>query len=220
MKKRWLAVGLSCGIVLAAVAGISVFQPKEIKADRVYGYGKNLNEYNLSISPAGENKIPSTLEQYNRVSDDSAVNISYTVVYEQNKWFKNDQRIMKLLRFERPFPDDQNEKVQSFYYRLVDESVDVLNEKTSIFTRLYERREAYNNLFDLIPQSIVVPGQKDTKEARLWIQQHNPQFLNLKDQTIIDTAVLDDWKQNGYRQSYSDTSPEGLSLEDIIERKP
>ncbi|WP_214626838.1 hypothetical protein [Paenibacillus agaridevorans] len=218
MKKSVsLSVGLGCATLLIGACIIVFLQPKEIKVDRVYGSGINMNEYSLSISPAGENMIPSTQEQYNEVSDDSAINISYAVVYEQNKWFKNDRRSLKLLRFERPFPVDQNAKVQDFYYRLVDESIDVYDDRTAVFTRLYEKRESYNNLFDVIPQSIVIPGGKDIKEARLWIQQHNPQFLNLKDKTIIHPAVLSSWQQDDYRQSYSDLSPEGLSLEEIIE---
>lgn len=218
MNKIRLIIGLSCSTFLVG-ACILVLQPREIKADRVYGTGKSMNEYSLSISPAGESMIPSTPEQYKEVSDDSAINISYTVVYEQKKWFKNDQRILKLLRFERPFPTDQNAKVQSYYYKLVNESLDVYADQTSVFTRLYEKRAAYNHLFDLIPQSIVVPGKKDIKEARLWIQQHNPQLLYLKDKTIIDKSVLNSWQQDGYRQNYSDMSPEGLSLKDIIEHK-
>lgn len=179
-----------------------------------------MNEYSLLISPAGDNMILSTLEHYNEVSDDSATNISYTVVYEENKWFKNDQRILKLLRFERPYPTDQNASVQSFYHILVDESVDVLNDHTTVFTRMYEKRGTYNNLFDLIPQSIVIPQKTDIKGARLWLQQHDPQFLNLKDKTIIHISVLNKWKQDDYQQCYSDSSLEGLSLKDIIEYTP
>ncbi|WP_028612582.1 hypothetical protein [Paenibacillus harenae] len=76
---------------LLAAACFLVYQPKEIMADRVYGIGTFQNEYSISTSPAGENMIPSTLQQYNEVSDDSRTNISYTVIYEQNKWFKNNQ---------------------------------------------------------------------------------------------------------------------------------
>ena len=219
MKKIWLSVGL-IGVILLTVACIKAFQPKEIKVDRVFGTGISMNGYSLSIDPAGEKMIPSTLEHYNEVSDDSSINISYAVVYEQNKWFKNEQRILRLLRFEKPFPTDQNVKVQSFYHKLVDESLALFDDQTSVFTRLYEKREAYNNLFDLIPQSIVIPGITDIKEARLWLQQHDPQFLFLKEKTIIDTSVLHSWKEDGYDQSYSDTSPKELSLHDIIEYTP
>ncbi|MFD0959676.1 hypothetical protein [Paenibacillus chungangensis] len=214
-----LMIGLGCAILLAGACMLA-FQPKEIKADKVYGKGKSDNQYSLSVSLGGENKIPSTLGQYNEVSDSSAVNIVYTVVYEQNKWFKNDQRIIKLLRFERPFPEDKNEDVKDFYYRLVDESLDVLDDQTSVFTRLYEKRVSYNNLFDLIPQSIVVPGYSDIKEARQWISQNHPQHLELMDRTIVNASVLERWEQDGYMQRYSEASPEGLTLDNIIKQAP
>ncbi|RIX52784.1 hypothetical protein D3P08_12330 [Paenibacillus nanensis] len=214
MKRSKLFIGLGCTALLVGACAFAL-QPKVIKADRVHGTGKYMNEYSLSISPGGEIMIPSTQEEFNEVSDDSAINISYTVVYEQSKWFKNDQRILKILRFERPFPTDQNTKVQSYYYTLVNESLDVYDDKTSIFTRLYEKRDIYNHLLDLIPQSITVPEKKDIKEARLWIQQHNPQLLYLKDKTIVDTSVRNSWQEDGYRQNYSEMSPEGLSLKEI-----
>lgn len=218
MNRIKLFIGLGCTALLVS-ACILALQPREIKVDRVYGTGKDMNEYSLSISPAGEIMVPSTQEQYNEVGDDSAINISYTVVYEQNKWFKNDHRILKLLRFERPFPTEQNTKVQSYYYRLVNESLDVYDDQTSIFTRLYEKRDTYNHLLDLIPQSIIVPEKKGIGEARLWIQQQNPQLLYLKDKTIIDSSVLNSWQEDGYRQIYSEMSPKGLSLKDITEHR-
>jgi hypothetical protein len=106
--------------------------------------------------------------------------------------------------------------VQSFYYRLVDETLEQVNDNTSVFTRLYEKRENNNNLFDVIPESIVISRVGSVKQARQWVQKHHPEFLKLMDETVIDDSVLDSWKRDEYQQVYSTASPEGLSLNDII----
>lgn len=219
MKKWFYGIGISCAILIVA-GSIFAFQPKEIKVARVYGYGTSPDGYSILTSPGGESTIPCTYEQYNMLSDDSYTNVSYLVIYERNKWLKNDQHLLKILRFERPFPTDQNSQVQSFYYRLVDESLEPLNNRTSVFTRLYEKREVNNNLFDVIPQSIVISRVDDVKQARQWVQQHHPEFLKLMDKTIIDDSVLDNWKRDDYRQVYRNESPEGFSLKDLTRHAP
>lgn len=211
---------LRYGIILASVAFIAGcvfhFQPKEIIVERVYEWGTSPTGYSIATKPDGTGMIPCNAQQISTISDDSKVNVSYIVIYEQNKWFKNKQHILQLLRFERPFPSDKNPQVQSFYYRLVGESLDRTNAKYSVFTRLYERREAYNNLFDLIPESIVIPRKTDIDGARKWLLQHDPEFLQLKDKTIVAPTVLVRWKQDGYHQKFTKESPKGLSLDNII----
>ncbi|BBH24850.1 hypothetical protein Back11_61950 [Paenibacillus baekrokdamisoli] len=214
--KKWLyVIGISCVILLLA-GSIFAFQQKEIKVVRVYGYGLSPNGYSILTSLGGASTIPCTYEQYHTLNDDSYTNVSYSVIYEQNRWFKNNQHTLKLLRFERPFPNDQNKQVQSFYYRLIDETLEQVNDNTSVLTRLYEKRENNNNLFDVIPQSVVISRVGNVKQARQWVQKHHPEFLQLMDETVIDDSVLGSWKRDDYQQVYSTASPEGLSLNDII----
>ncbi|QGQ98996.1 hypothetical protein EHS13_31025 [Paenibacillus psychroresistens] len=217
--KWWLyLIGISCLILLLA-GSYYAFQQKEIKVVRVYGYGSSQDEYSILTSLGGANTIPCTYEQYNTLSDDSYINISYSVIYEQNRWFKNNQHTLKLLRFEREFPNDQNKQVQSFYYRLVGETLEQVNDNTSVFTRLYEKRESNNNLFDVIPQSIVISRVGDVMQARQLVQEQHPEFLKLMNETVIDDSVLGNWKRDDYQQAYSSASPEGLLLKDIIKRE-
>lgn len=191
MRKYEIASGTVC-VVLLLVIMMEMARQKEIVVDTVNGSGKGPNEYYFIYAQTGMSEIPCTLEQHKEVTVDSR-QYAHAVVYKQNKWFRSDKRILKLTRFERPFPTDQNERVQTTYYRLAEETMEPLNDKTSVFTRLYEKGVSCNNLFDVIPESVILPGIKDIREARFWLKEHKPEFLQLKDRTIVEPAVLDSW---------------------------
>ncbi|SFT09943.1 hypothetical protein [Paenibacillus sp. BC26] len=215
--KKWLhAIGFICALIALTTGIIISLKQTEITVARVYGSGTSPEGNSILVGLSGDRAIPCSYEQLNTISDDSYLNITYSVVYKQNRWFNNNPHIEKILRFERPFPDKQNAQVHGFYYRLVDESLETINADTSVFTRLYEKREDYNNLADLVPQYIVIPHAETIKQARQWVEQHHPEFLQLIDQTVVEASMLNRWKQDAYEQVYSNASPEGYSTEDFI----
>ncbi|MCI3920895.1 hypothetical protein MO973_11685 [Paenibacillus sp. TRM 82003] len=205
-------------VVLAAVAVILLqWERQVIKADMVWGTGKNVDRYHM-INPRYE-YIAAEAEQIGDMADSSYVNVSYVVVYEERRWRASEKKALRTFRFERPFPEEALEPAGTGYYKLVEELLNDIDGKHSLFVRLFERRDGNHHLFGLEPSPIVVPRTSGLQEARTWIQQYEPEFLALPSRTVVEEEVRDDWSEEGYVPSteYHFESPEGLSVQAIIE---
>ncbi|MEF2248805.1 hypothetical protein [Paenibacillus sp. IITD108] len=190
-----------------------------MKSDKVWGHERNQDSYKiLNMKQEG---IPSTLGQINEMSDNSNMNIDYVVIYQENKWFKEQRKLLKIMRLEREFPDFDFEITDTMYYRLVDEIIEDIDENYSVFIRLYEKYEHHHNLWSLEPISIIIPKVETIIEGKQIIKEMNSDFLRLLPITIVENEMLNRWKNENYDPSneFTDESPEGLSIEDVINTK-
>ena len=221
MKKRIYAA-LSVILIIAVATTVYFELNKQVlKAERVWGTGidRQLNKYYILNSDYSE--IRSTSEHFAQMQDNSYVNIDYSVVYEQNKWLSSRKKALKLLRFEIPFPEDELQQADTMYYKLLDESIDQLDDNYTVFTRLYAKYEQNHHLFGLEPLSIVIPRVDSVREARSHIQSNKPEFMKLPPLTAVETNVKETWSKDNYipNTEYSMQSPEHLSVQNIIDTK-
>ena len=189
-----------------------------IKSDKVWGESRSRHQDAYNILNTKQEEIPSTLNQINDMADNSFVNVDYLVIYEENKWNKDKRNVLKILRFERAFPDFNLQTTDTMYYRLVDEIIEDIDEKHSVFIRLYEKYEQDHNLWSLEPISIIIPKVESIIEGKQKIKEKNADFLTLLPITIVEDDLLKRWESENYVPSYEYTeeSPEGLTIEDII----
>jgi hypothetical protein len=206
---------------LVLLLGLKLYDMKEISADWVYGSGKYKN-IEFHILNSKHEQIKSTSEQNKQLEGSSYVNVSNVVVYEQNKWFKHNKEALKIIRYETEFPnhDPPLEETDRGYYKLIGETIEPIDEKYSLFVRLYEKIDKYHNLFHLEPVPIVIPKTESVKEARKWINDNVPDYLRLKALTVVDPSLLDLWDEEAYTPEfeYTYTAREGLTIQDIIDK--
>jgi len=208
-------------ICLALIFVVLEMNKTVIKTDRIDGHEKNGDLY--YIVTTDQNRIPSTLDQINELSDNTYVNVSYMVIYQESKWLKKQKKILKIIRFEREFPNLDNEMIDTDtrYYKLVGESIEDINEDHSAFIRLYERYTQSHRLWSLEPVSIIIPKVQTISEGKQKVMERNAELLRLLPISMIDDAVLIKWSNEEYDPiyEYTEESPMGLSIEDIIKTK-
>ncbi|XEC93984.1 hypothetical protein AB6A23_21955 [Paenibacillus tarimensis] len=205
-------------LLVVLIAAVYLVQKSQvIKAEMVWGSGRDADRHYILNKEFEE--IKSNAEQINMMKDSTYVNINYVVIYEENKWFQNQKKALKLIRFERPLPEVKLKSADTMYYKLVDESVHDVNEKHSVFIRLYEKYENNHNLFGLEPLPIVIPRVNSVQEARTWIQANEPGFMKLLPSTVVETDLLNEWTNDHYEPAteYSTQSPEDLTVQKIVE---
>ena len=74
-----------------------------VKSDVVWGFGNNQGSYEILTSD--QVSIPSSREQYSAMGDNSQMNVNYLVVYEEQKLYQANPKLLKILRFERPLSE-------------------------------------------------------------------------------------------------------------------
>lgn len=200
--------------LLSSFIGYFEINKTVIKSDKVWGDERSLDSY--KILNMKQERIPSTLDQINEMSDNTHVNIDYVVVYQENKWFKQHRKVLKIMRFERDFPEVKYEIADTMYYMLVDEIIEEIDANHSVFIRLYEQYEQNHNLRMLEPVSTIIPNVQTIIEGKQIIKENNPEFLKLLPITIVDNEILNRWKNEKYDpiNEYTMESPEGMSIQD------
>ncbi|MGI2297262.1 hypothetical protein [Paenibacillus sp. GXUN7292] len=155
------------------------------------------------------------------------IEINKTIMKSDKVWgHERNQDSYKILNMkqegiEREFPDFDFEITDTMYYRLVDEIIEDIDENYSVFIRLYEKYEHHHNLWSLEPISIIIPKVETIIEGKQIIKEMNSDFLRLLPITIVENEMLNRWKNENYDPSneFTDESPEGLSIEDVINTK-
>jgi hypothetical protein len=190
---------------------------KSFIADQVYGTSHCGSDC-YSVITKSSDEIPSSLAEVNQANEDSRSDTSFTVVYEQNKWFGTGKKLLKLLKFQRAFTEEDHAKnTDTEYAKLVEESFEPVDSKHGVFSRVYEIHHKHDFTIELLPESLITPKLSNPLATKEWIAVHNPAFLKLKPLTVVSNEILFQWKQEKYlpQLEYHYDSPEGLTFENI-----
>ncbi len=202
-------------ILVWTYAGIT---KNTIVAEQVYG-SSNCGHDCYAIITRSSKEIPSTYEIVGSIGEDSRLDTSFIIVYEQKKWFSNQTRFIKLLKFQRTFTEEDYASYTSLdYNKLISESIDAIGGDHLVMTRVYEIHHKDTSTIDLLPESIITPALSNSRDVKAWIASNDPTFLNLKPLTVVDSELLSQWNQEEYipKFEYSINSPKGLTFEQVV----
>ncbi|MEX1031349.1 MAG: hypothetical protein WDZ91_15085 [Paenibacillaceae bacterium] len=213
--KKIIFIILMITILVGGYAGLRM---KTIVAEQVYGTSICGTDCYATVTKSSKH-IPSTNAELRSMQDDSRLDTAFIVVYEENRWFESHAKLIKLLKFQRTFSEeDYANNTTLDYAKLVEESIESVDRDHMVMTRVYEIHHKNDSTIDLLPESIITPVLSNPKDVKAWIANNDPEYLKLKQLTVVDSELLSQWKLEQYTPEleYCAQSPEGLTFEKVV----